>query len=102
MIHCEICREQHDEERGLSFDGVGVNGCDKYRSRIATFVSEAPKHLGPLFALSPELLDALQDAKNFIESSDRDPDDDADHQGQTVARLEKLIRKVQVIRAHYR
>lgn len=43
----------------LSFDGFGINGPDKYRSRIATFTNdEAGKAYGKLFEASPELLGA--------------------------------------------
>lgn len=45
----------------LSFDGFGINGPDKYRSRVATFTNdEAGKAYGKLFEASPDLLSALQ------------------------------------------
>lgn len=45
----------------LSFDGCGINGPDKYKTRIATFAyTKAVTAYGPLFAAAPELLDALE------------------------------------------
>lgn len=43
----------------LTFDGCGINGGDKYRSRIATFAilrDNDAQHYGPLFASAPDLL----------------------------------------------
>ncbi len=61
MKACKYCRENHEPTRGLVFDGIGVNGCDMYRSRIATVTaSYRDCGLGPVFAAAPELLDALQ------------------------------------------
>jgi hypothetical protein len=51
---CNICRENHDESRELSYDGRGVNSCDKYRSRLATFSDHAPKFLCELFTAAPK------------------------------------------------
>ena len=56
---CPICREKH-EPRSLSYDGKGINACGMYRSRLATFENDAPEHLGPLFAASPRMLEALE------------------------------------------
>lgn len=54
----------------LTFDGVGINGPDEYRSRVATFVSsedltraEVAAKYGPLFAAAPELLAACEYAR---------------------------------------
>ena len=48
----------------LTFDGRGINGPDKYRSRVATFSSSLDgatvKQYGALFAAAPELLAALE------------------------------------------
>jgi hypothetical protein len=45
----------------LSFDGFGINGPDKYRTRLATFANdEAGKAYGKLFEASPDLLAALE------------------------------------------
>lgn len=46
----------------LRFDGCGINGGDKYASRIATFAKirgDDANHYGPLFAASPEMSDLL-------------------------------------------
>ena len=50
----------------LSFDGCGINGPDKYRTRIATFPigigsisDEEITRYGNLFAAAPELLTVL-------------------------------------------
>lgn len=62
---CPICRGEHPP-RPLSFDGKGINSCDLYRSRLATFsVSpghEAAQRLGPMFAAAPDMLAALKAA----------------------------------------
>lgn len=48
---CPDCREHHPQDRGLSFDGKGVNGCDMYRGRLATFNdSDAAERWGVIFA----------------------------------------------------
>ena len=50
----------------LSFDGIGVNGRDKYRTRIATLNRDSGMtinerdDLGRLFAAAPDLLAALR------------------------------------------
>lgn len=68
MKTCPICREEHEQDRGLSFDGKGVNSCGMYRTRIATFTSGATdddtRRLGPLFAAAPELYQALASIEN--------------------------------------
>ena len=48
--------------RGLSFDGIGINGPDEYRTRIATFVNpnQDAKKYGPLFEASLDLLEACK------------------------------------------
>lgn len=56
---CPICREIHGPDRGLSFDGRGINSCGMYRARLATFVNPASAELGPLFAAAPRMLAAL-------------------------------------------
>lgn len=67
MEACPYCREDHKGNRlPFSFDGFGINGCDVYRSRLATFTPAASEDqrrvLGPLFAAAPDLLAALKDA----------------------------------------
>ena len=32
---CQYCGESHEPERGLSYDGIGISSCDKYRTRVA-------------------------------------------------------------------
>lgn len=50
-------------DRGLSFDGCGINGPDKYRERIATFTSDsAARAYGPLFEAAHGLLAATRAA----------------------------------------
>lgn len=45
----------------LSFDGFGINGPDKYRSRVATFTTDdAGRKYGKLFEAAPEMLEALK------------------------------------------
>lgn len=45
----------------LSFDGMGINGPDEYRTRLATFRNpSAAKEWGPLFAAAPDMLVALE------------------------------------------
>lgn len=42
----------------LSFDGFGINGRDKFRTRLATLRDSAEAQaLGPVFAAAPDLLD---------------------------------------------
>jgi len=58
----------------LSFDGKGINGPDKYKSRLATFTSdEAAKKYGVLFAAAPELLESLQRLVKASNQSEPDP-----------------------------
>ena len=48
---CKHCNEEHEPERGLDFDGFGVNLCDMYRSRLATFTtSYRGRRFGQLFS----------------------------------------------------
>lgn len=55
----------------LSYDGFGINGPDKYRSRIATFrlAEHGPKY-GPLFEKAPEMLKLLKMTKRWISGAD--------------------------------
>jgi hypothetical protein len=56
---CALCGEIHEPERGLSYDGCGINSCDQHRSRIATFQRGAQRRmLGPMFEAAPDLLEA--------------------------------------------
>jgi len=49
----------------ISYDGFGINGSDKYRTRIATFnqhiKSAERSHYGKLFEAAPEMLAALKE-----------------------------------------
>lgn len=76
MAECLICGETH-EPRKLSFDGFGINSCDQWRTRIATFTK--PEHrpngsntktLGPLFEAAPTLYDAMQLCYELLSDSD--------------------------------
>lgn len=50
-------------DRGLNFDGFGINGPDEYRTRLATFTNDdRAKQYGPLFAAAPDLLAAAKQA----------------------------------------
>lgn len=71
---CNICRENHGTERGLSFDGLGVNGCDAYRSRIATFRpakndNDLAGMLGPMFAAAPDLVECVRDWVQYMKNN---------------------------------
>lgn len=77
---CPICRSNLCRG-GLSFDGFGINACDHYRSRLANFThpmtsnehnKAIAKHLGPLFAAAPEMLEALN---AIVANFESDPDD---------------------------
>ena len=57
---CPICREIHGSDRGLSFDGKGVNSCGMYRERLATLQPDCPEALGRLFAEAPAMLALLE------------------------------------------
>ena len=60
---CPICREKHEPERGLSYDGCGINSCGTYRDRLATFSDKrglTSGLLGPMFAAAPVMLEALK------------------------------------------
>ena len=51
----------------LSFDGCGINGPDEFRTRVATFRSEAEaKKYGPLFAAAPRLVALLKEAEELM------------------------------------
>lgn len=58
---CPICRENHDPARGLSWDGMGLNSCGMYRSRIATFAPEYREH-GEKMARAVNSHDAMRRA----------------------------------------
>lgn len=61
-VRSEEPGEYHASARPeLSYDGKGINGPDEYRSRIATFTSDAAgDNYGKLFEAAPELLAALR------------------------------------------
>lgn len=45
----------------LSFDGLGINGSDEHRTRVATFATEADaEKYGPMFEAAPAMVAALQ------------------------------------------
>jgi hypothetical protein len=53
----------------LYYDGFGINDCDVYKSRLATFTERGLKQgktLGPLLAASPELLEKLKDCAMLL------------------------------------
>ena len=53
-------KSQHTPET-MTFDGVGINGNDVYRSRLATLTEEGTRlNIGPLLAAAPEMLEALK------------------------------------------
>lgn len=55
----------------LNFDGHGINGWDKYMSRIATFTEHGKKmELGNLFASAPDLLEACIEAHQQAEAGE--------------------------------
>lgn len=61
---CATCGEIHDA-RPLSFDGIGVNSCGVYRTRIATIEREY-RHLGPMFAAAPDLFAVAVESENLL------------------------------------
>ncbi len=57
----------------LVFDGKGINGPDEYRTRVATFQTDADAtKYGSLLAASPDLLRTL---KQLVEASNTDEPD---------------------------
>lgn len=51
----------------LSFDGRGINDRSEYRERLATLTEEGHRQgVGPLFAASQDMLEALKEAREFI------------------------------------
>ena len=58
--------------KSLSYDGFGINGRDKYRTRLAKFAAglseEQRKEFGPLFAAAPEMLAMLKEVECWIDS----------------------------------
>jgi len=58
---CPVCRELHDPDRGLHFDGKGVNSCGTYRVPLAKLTETCPPELGPVFAAAPKMLAALRE-----------------------------------------
>jgi hypothetical protein len=68
---CPICRENHEPDRRLSFDGKGINSCGMYRNRIATFGNnDQAQLLGPVFAAAPELLKQARIALRYLQESE--------------------------------
>jgi hypothetical protein len=60
----------------LTFDGMGINGPDKYRTRVATFVNpdaDGAKY-GKLFAAAPELVEALLLALPYVTDAEGFPE----------------------------
>jgi hypothetical protein len=56
---CKICRENHPPQKTTKFDGMGVNSCDTYATRIATLNPDY-RHLGPLLASADGMLKFLE------------------------------------------
>lgn len=45
----------------LNYDGIGINGPDEYRTRVASFDKQADADkYGPLFAAAPEMYKTLE------------------------------------------
>lgn len=70
---CEVCGERHDPAKGLSFDGLGINSCDTYRSRIATFErDQLGDWLGRAMAQAPAMRGLLFEAERFLSGFEDD------------------------------
>lgn len=55
----------------LTYDGIGINGPDEHRSRVAAFDKQADADkYGPLFAAAPDLLAALQGCIKVMQCAD--------------------------------
>ncbi len=55
----------------FTFDGFGINGRDEYRTRLATLTETGQREkVGPLFAASPDLREALEAAWDLLNDSD--------------------------------
>jgi len=74
----------------LSFDGFGINGPDKYRSRVATFTKGSGPKYGNLFAAAPELLAALEnllaECEDYIRADGGDDSDAVTAARATIAK----------------
>lgn len=92
---CPICRELHATDRGLTFDGFGINGCDLYRSRLATLTHYAPKELGPVFSAAPELVAALNTLLARCASLDQSATRDGLLNADAIAQARAALNKVQ-------
>ena len=68
---CWCCRERHDPARGLSFDGHGVNSCNRTRTRLATLAPDCPKVVGTLAAAAPVMAVLLRECLAGTIDSDR-------------------------------
>jgi hypothetical protein len=99
VMLCQICGEDHAPQRGLSFDGFGVNACNQWRSRLATFDisteqrQRAAKLLGPLFEAAPDLLEACKYALANLRSRGDVRKDFSGHNA--IATLGKAIAKAE-------
>lgn len=62
----------------LSFDGMGINGPNEYRDRLATFNRNGPwtpeqvQWYGRLFQAGPEMLDALESLSAWLVNAERE------------------------------
>ncbi len=102
---CQFCDEHHDQSRGLSFDGRGVNSCGKYRERLATLhnasVFDGPGGslrmdlLGRQMAAAPELAEMVHDlvemADNMILHNKPMSADDLRSRSKTVLNARTLL-----------
>lgn len=63
MTICKLCKEEHAPDRGLSFDGCGINLCDQYRTRFATINWRGSTVSPPALH---ELAEAMQHAPELV------------------------------------
>lgn len=71
---CEICREIHGPDRGLSFDGKGINSCGMYRSRLLTLMhpnedAQLAAELVRRYSAHAELVRACEAAINLLHAN---------------------------------
>jgi hypothetical protein len=77
----------------LSFDGCGINGPDEYRTRVATFQTQADADkYGKLFAAAPELLAIAKAYRNLLHTAAH-----TDGEVATFQHIEQVIAKVEVV-----
>lgn len=76
---CPYCGECHARDRGFSFDGFGINGCDTYRTRLVTFnrvpefgsprIAESRQKIGRVFEAAPALLSLAHEFRIYAEKN---------------------------------